>query len=68
MEKIAFISGGIFIYWSSIILTLAALAAIAIFAAMYLGKSGDVVGASVTVPLDSPVKQAVRKVFEQIAL
>ena len=51
MEKIAFISGGIFIYWSSIILALAALAAIAIFAAMYLGKSGDVVGISVTLPL-----------------
>ena len=51
MEKIAFISGGIFIYWSSIILSLAALAAIAIFAAVYLGKSGDIVGTSVTVPL-----------------
>ena len=51
MEKIAFISGGIFIYWSSIILALAALAAIAIFAAVYLGKSDDLVGASVTVPL-----------------
>ena len=51
MEKIAFISGGIFIYWSSIILTLAALTAIAIFAAMYIGKSGDVAGASVTIPV-----------------
>ena len=51
MERIAFISGGVFIYWSSIILALAALAAIAIFAAMYIGKSGDVVGASVTIPL-----------------
>ena len=51
MERIAFISGGIFIYWSSIILALAALAAIAIFAAVYLEKSNDVVGASVTVPL-----------------
>ena len=51
MEKIAFISGGVFIYWSSIILSLAALAAIAIFAAMYLGKSGDLVGASVTIPV-----------------
>ena len=51
MERIAFISGGTFIYWSSIILSLAALAAIAIFAAMYLEKSGDVVGLSVTVPL-----------------
>ena len=51
MERIAFISGGIFIYWSSIILALAALAAIAIFAAVYLGKNDDVVGVSVTVPL-----------------
>lgn len=51
MEKIAFISGGIFIYWSSIILALAALAAITIFAAVYLGKSDDLVGASVTVPV-----------------
>ena len=50
MERIAFISGGIFIYWSSIILTLAALTAIAMFAAMYLGKSGDVIGLSVTIP------------------
>ena len=51
MEKIAFISGGIFIYWSSIILALAALAAITIFAAVYLAKSDDLVGASVTIPL-----------------
>jgi len=51
MEKIAFISGGIFIYWSSIILALAALAAITVFAAVYLAKSDDLVGASVTVPL-----------------
>ena len=34
MEKIAFISGGTFIYWSSVILTLAALTAIAILFAM----------------------------------
>lgn len=51
MEKIAFISGGTFIYWSSVILTLAALTAIAMFAAVYIGKSGDVVGLAVTVPV-----------------
>ena len=51
MEKIAFISGGTFIYWSSVILTLAALTAIAMFAAVYIGKSGDLVGLSVTVPV-----------------
>ena len=51
MEKIAFISGGTFIYWSSVILTLAVLTAIAMFAAMYIGKTGDVVGLCVTVPV-----------------
>ena len=51
MEKIAFISGGTFIYWSSVILTLGVLTAIAMFAAVYIGKSGDVVGLSVTIPV-----------------
>ena len=51
MEKIAFISGGTFIYWSSIILSLAALTAIAIFAAVYIGKSGDVMGLCATIPV-----------------
>lgn len=51
MEKIAFISGGTFIYWSSVILTLAALTAIAIFAAVYIGKSGDVIGLCITIPV-----------------
>lgn len=50
MEKIAFISGGTFIYWSSIILALAAVAAIAVYAAMYLGKNGDVISLAVSVP------------------
>lgn len=43
MEKIAFISGGTFVYWSSIILALAAVTAIAFFAALYLKKSGNAV-------------------------
>jgi len=51
MEKIAFISGGTFIYWSSIILAMAALSAIVIFAAMYLGKGGSVASLSITVPV-----------------
>lgn len=51
MEKIAFISGGTFIYWSSIILALGAVTAIAIFAAMYLGKGGNVTGMSVAIPM-----------------
>ena len=51
MEKIAFISGGTFIYWSSIILTLAAVTAITIFAAMYLFKNGSGVTLAVMIPL-----------------
>ena len=41
MEKIAFISGGTVVYWSSIILALAAAAAALAFLALYLGKSGN---------------------------
>ena len=51
MEKIAFISGGTFIYWSSIILTLAAASAIIIFVAAYLFKGGSLASASVLIPL-----------------
>ena len=46
MEKIAFISGGTFIYWSSIILALAVLAAVCFFAAVYLKKGGRVTPAA----------------------
>lgn len=51
MEKIAFISGGTFIYWSSILLALAAFTAITMFAAMYIGKGGNVIGMCATIPL-----------------
>lgn len=51
MDKIAFISGGTFIYWSSIILALAAVTAIAIYAAAYLGKDGKVTGLAVSIPV-----------------
>ncbi|MBP3674505.1 MAG: prolipoprotein diacylglyceryl transferase [Oscillospiraceae bacterium] len=51
MEKIGFISGGVYIYWSSVIIGLAVLTAIAAFMALYLKKSGNVVGACLTVPL-----------------
>ena len=51
MDRIAFIMGDTFVYWSSIVLTLAAATAICFFLAFYLGKSGNGVGAAVTVPL-----------------
>ena len=51
MDRIAFIMGDTFIYWSSIVLTMAAATAICFFLAFYLGKSGNGVGAAVMVPL-----------------
>ncbi|MBO5130471.1 MAG: prolipoprotein diacylglyceryl transferase [Oscillospiraceae bacterium] len=51
MEKLAFISNGSFIYWSSIILTLAAVTAIAAFAALYYGKSGNILAIGLMVPM-----------------
>lgn len=51
MEKIAFISGGTYIYWSSIILALAAAAAIAFFASLYLRKSDNGVALCLMIPV-----------------
>ena len=51
MEQIAFINGETFIYWSSIILTMAVVAAVALFAALYLWKSKNSAALSLTVPL-----------------
>ena len=51
MEKIAFIYGGTFIYWSSIVLTFAVVAAVALFAALYLWKSKNGMALSLTIPM-----------------
>lgn len=51
MDRIAFIVGQIFIYWSPVILTLAVIAAACVFLAMYLGKDGGVIGGFAAVPL-----------------
>ena len=51
MEKIAFISGGTFIYWSSIIIGLGVLTAVCAFLALYLKKSENTIAASLMVPL-----------------
>lgn len=42
MERIAFISGEAFIYWSPIILAMAAVAAIAIYTAVYIKRDGNI--------------------------
>jgi len=50
MERIAFIYGETFIYWSSIILTLAAACAVCTFVALYLPKSQNVRACAVVIP------------------
>ena len=40
MERIAFISGETFYYWSTLILAMAAIAAMMLYAAVYVGKGG----------------------------
>ena len=51
MEKIAFINGGTFIYWSSIMLTFAVVVAISLFAGLYLWKSKNGMALSLTIPV-----------------
>lgn len=51
MEKIAFIRGETFIYWSPIIMVFAAVAAIAFYAAFYTKRDGNVFAMSVSVLL-----------------
>ena len=51
MDKIAYISGGNAVYWSSIVLTLAAATAICFFLAFYVGKCGNVVAAFAALPM-----------------
>lgn len=51
MDKLAFISGENFVYWNSIVYTLAAATAIAFFLAFYIGKCGNAVAGFAVVPL-----------------
>ena len=50
MEKIAFIYGNTFIYWNSVVMTMAVGVAICLFLAFYL-PSGKKLAAAVAVPL-----------------
>lgn len=51
MDRIAFIINETFLYWSQIILTLAAVAAICLFLSFYLNKSGNGLAAALAVPM-----------------
>ena len=50
MDRIAFIIGERFLYWSSILLTLAVVVSICTFLALYLRRSGNAVAAALAVP------------------
>lgn len=51
VERIAIISAGTFVYWHSIVLTLAALTAFLFFLAFYIGKCGNAVAGFGVIPL-----------------
>lgn len=51
MEKIAFIIGETFLYWSPLILAVAVFCAVCMFLGLYIGTAGKSVGAFLTVPL-----------------
>jgi len=51
MDKLAFISGETFLYWNSIVYTLAAATAICFFLAFYIGKCGNAVAGFAAVPM-----------------
>lgn len=53
MERIAFVFGSSFVYWSSVVITLAAAGAICLFLALYLKKSENTLAASAVVPLSA---------------
>ena len=50
MERIAFIYGETFVYWSSIVLTMATVCAICTFVALYLPKSRNVRACALMIP------------------
>ena len=51
MDKLALILGDHFIYWNSIVLTLAAVTAILFFLSFYIGKSGNAVAGFAAIPM-----------------
>jgi len=63
MEKVAFISGGVFVYWSSILLTLAVVTAMLLFIAVYMGKSKNAMGTFAAVPVAALLSMALGRLI-----
>ena len=63
MDKLAFISGETFLYWNSIVYTLAAATAICFFLAFYIGKCGNAVAGFAAVPLSIAIGLVAARFF-----
>ena len=63
MDKLAFINGETFVYWNSIVYTLAAATAICFFLAFYLGKNGNAVAGFAAVPLSMAISLVAARFF-----
>lgn len=51
MEQIAFISGGTFLYWSALVMSLGILAAVCVYTALRLDDGEEISAVGITVPL-----------------
>lgn len=63
MDKLAFIVGENFIYWSSVIYTLAAAVTICFFLSFYLGRSGNGVAGFAVLPLSIVLSMVAARFF-----
>ena len=63
MDKLAFISGETFLYWNSIVYTLAVATAICFFLAFYIGKGGNAVAGFAAVPLSIAISLVAARFF-----
>lgn len=63
MDRIAYMNGETFVYWNSIILTLAAATAICFFLAFYLSRRGNAVAGFAAVPLSLVLSLAAARFF-----
>ena len=63
MDRIAIINGETFLYWNSIILVLAVAAAVCMFLAFYLRRSGNGISAALLVPLSMVLSLVIARVI-----
>lgn len=65
MEKIAYISGGTYVYWQNIVLVLASGVAVCFFLAFYLGKSGNAAAGFAVIPVSIALSMVLARFFHR---